>query len=93
VACRSLLAPEIADWIEQHGFEVIDQDHPLDTDGAGFLCLGAGRLLVANGSRAVLARLRAAGLQPIEIGLSSFAFLGIGLRQLVQPLRRDRVSQ
>jgi N-dimethylarginine dimethylaminohydrolase len=93
LACRTLLAPEVADWIEQHGFDIVDHEHALDSDGGGFLALGAGKLLVANAAQPVVDRLRALGLQPIEVGLQSFSCLGIGLRQLVQPLRRDRVTQ
>lgn len=93
LACRVLLTPEVADWIEQHGFELVDHDHALDGDGGGFLALGAGKVLVANVSQPVVDRLSDLRLQPIVVGLQSFACLGIGLRQLVQPLRRDRVTQ
>lgn len=93
LACRSLLAPEIADWIEQHGFHVIEHDQALDSDGGGFLALGAGKVLISAPAKPVADRIREFGLEAVEVGLQSFACLGIGLRQLVQPLRREPVTQ
>lgn len=93
LACRALLVPEIADWIEQHGFQIIDHDQALDSDGGGYLALGGGRILVSAPAKPIADRIRALGLEAIDVSLQSFACLGIGLRQLVQPLRREPVTQ
>jgi N-dimethylarginine dimethylaminohydrolase len=88
--CRTCTDPEIVAWLEAKGHEIVDVPFEDTINlGCNFMSLGRDRAIVPKSSQVLAQRLRAHGVEVVEVDMSEISKTGGGIHCMAQALRRE----
>jgi len=82
---------EIIKWLKNHKFEIItvDRDEQIEYFPPNLILLEPGKVLVHEGAKRTIAKLRKAGVQVIEVPYSENIKMGGGLHCALMEIYRE----